>query len=546
MRNDETQMFYGGDNSTEELGNNNIADSKKKSGGGNAAVAGGVGAVVGAGIGVGAALYATAESDAKTPEPVQGQGEDPVSKDDTADPKSTTPAPADAPKSATPAPADAPSHSANVSVHNDVHHLHVDAHSFSDAFAQARAELGPGGVFEYHGKLYGTYYESEWRHMSAHDRAEFQRIALNHHHPVNNINVEIHPTVHYYEFAQVHVQAPSFSDAFAQARAELGPGGVFEYNGKLYNTFYSSEWNNMSPQARAEFQSSVFGHGVEPNLMAVNTCNYVDPFCGCCDPEEFDPRHLIYEPVEEPVDDPVDGVQNNEDPSSLHFINYGGNDEVPGVEDPSSLQFVNYEPNGEEPGVEDPSSLQFVNYGANDEVPGVEDPSSLQFVNYEPNGEDPFVEDPGQLMASANEPTSWIDETTGVIADVDGPVDGDDVYVVGVEADYPDEAPLVAEADWNEPSLMVEVDDYGQVDLADNNLQPDYSNNYQEPDYSHNYQEPDYTDNYAVNNEVDMGNNYDEYVPEVNEMDMSNDLADGMDSYDSYDSYDDIDASMLG
>lgn len=33
----------------------------------------------------------------------------------------------------------------------------------------------------------------------------------------------------------------SFSEAFAAAREELGPGGVFEWNGQLYGTFYATE-----------------------------------------------------------------------------------------------------------------------------------------------------------------------------------------------------------------------------------------------------------------------------------------------------------------
>ena len=34
---------------------------------------------------------------------------------------------------------------------------HVEADNFEDAFAQAREQVGPGGAFEYEGKIYGTY-----------------------------------------------------------------------------------------------------------------------------------------------------------------------------------------------------------------------------------------------------------------------------------------------------------------------------------------------------------------------------------------------------
>jgi hypothetical protein len=48
-----------------------------------------------------------------------------------------------------------------------------DDMSFGQAFAAARAEVGPGGVFEWHGNLYGTYTAEEWNSMSAEERAEY-------------------------------------------------------------------------------------------------------------------------------------------------------------------------------------------------------------------------------------------------------------------------------------------------------------------------------------------------------------------------------------
>lgn len=54
-----------------------------------------------------------------------------------------------------------------------------------------------------------------------------------------------------------HVDAESFNEAFAQARAQVGAGGVFEYNGRIYGTYYAEEWDNMSAQEKADFQSRV-------------------------------------------------------------------------------------------------------------------------------------------------------------------------------------------------------------------------------------------------------------------------------------------------
>lgn len=48
-----------------------------------------------------------------------------------------------------------------------------DDMSFGEAFAAARAEVGPGGCFEWHGNVYGTYTADEWSHMTAEERADW-------------------------------------------------------------------------------------------------------------------------------------------------------------------------------------------------------------------------------------------------------------------------------------------------------------------------------------------------------------------------------------
>lgn len=48
-----------------------------------------------------------------------------------------------------------------------------DDMSFGEAFSAARAEVGPGGCFEWHGNVYGTYTADEWNHMNAEERADW-------------------------------------------------------------------------------------------------------------------------------------------------------------------------------------------------------------------------------------------------------------------------------------------------------------------------------------------------------------------------------------
>ena len=56
----------------------------------------------------------------------------------------------------------------------EVHQATVDQNlSFGEAFAAARAEVGAGGVFIWHGQLYNTYTAEEWQGMSDAEKDEF-------------------------------------------------------------------------------------------------------------------------------------------------------------------------------------------------------------------------------------------------------------------------------------------------------------------------------------------------------------------------------------
>lgn len=51
--------------------------------------------------------------------------------------------------------------------------------------------------------------------------------------------------------------ALSFDAAFAAARQQVGAGGLFEWHGKVYGTYYKQEWDTMSQEARSQWQSKV-------------------------------------------------------------------------------------------------------------------------------------------------------------------------------------------------------------------------------------------------------------------------------------------------
>ena len=53
-----------------------------------------------------------------------------------------------------------------------------DDMSFGEAFEAARAEVGPGGVFHWHGGIYNTYTTAEWDAMTPEEKATFaQQVA---------------------------------------------------------------------------------------------------------------------------------------------------------------------------------------------------------------------------------------------------------------------------------------------------------------------------------------------------------------------------------
>ena len=68
----------------------------------------------------------------------------------------------------------------------------------------------------------------------------------------------------------------SFSQAFAAARAEVGPGGAFEWHGNVYGTYTADEWNGMSPAEKADYNSHFNWNNVEsvPHIEDTDSTSY--------------------------------------------------------------------------------------------------------------------------------------------------------------------------------------------------------------------------------------------------------------------------------
>ncbi len=67
----------------------------------------------------------------------------------------------------------------------------------------------------------------------------------------------------------------SFSQAFAEARSQVGAGGVFEWNGKVYSTYYAEEWDGMSASERSEWQARVdYGDVIDASEPSSNATSF--------------------------------------------------------------------------------------------------------------------------------------------------------------------------------------------------------------------------------------------------------------------------------
>ncbi len=136
----------------------------------------------------------------------------------------------------------------------------------------------------------------------------------------------------------------SFSEAFAAAREELGPGGVFAWHGQYYNTFYAEELNDSNhPVVDYDVTDQ---HGLE-QLDDYTAPTQDDPSSGNNDQESVDPESS---PDVMAADFDMDGtldavyVDINEDGSAdavYTDVNLDGTfteDEVQLIHDPETLE----------------------------------------------------------------------------------------------------------------------------------------------------------------------------------------------------------------
>lgn len=120
----------------------------------------------------------------------------------------------------------------------------------------------------------------------------------------------------------------SFGEAFAQARAEVGPGGVFHWHGGIYGTYSADEWNAMTVEQKHDFAQQV-----KPEVSAddVSTPTDADTHVVVVHHVyEHEPAPTVehVQPAVDTSDDvqvvqPQPAAETANDDSDVHIVGYG-------------------------------------------------------------------------------------------------------------------------------------------------------------------------------------------------------------------------------
>ena len=145
-----------------------------------------------------------------------------------------------------------------------------DSMSFGEAFKTARHEAGgPNGYFEWHGKVFQTIYKEEIDKLSPEEKKTMYDGIMDKYSDTHHTETENHHTATHHISSPViviHDEAPvathvtddmSFKDAFAVAREEVGPGGAFEWHGKVYDTYTKEEMSAMTNEQKQDYMASI-------------------------------------------------------------------------------------------------------------------------------------------------------------------------------------------------------------------------------------------------------------------------------------------------
>ena len=105
-------------------------------------------------------------------------------------------------------------------------------------------------------------------------------------------------------------QNQSFGRAFAAARAEVGPGGVFHWHGGIYNTYTAEEWNSMSRAEKNEFAQQVRPE-IRPNEIPTPSDEHPDVAVHSIQKSSADDVRVVEE-----------GAESSNQDDDVHIVGY--------------------------------------------------------------------------------------------------------------------------------------------------------------------------------------------------------------------------------
>ena len=134
----------------------------------------------------------------------------------------------------------------------------------------------------------------------------------------------------------------SFSDAFEEARAEVGPGGLFYWRGGIYCTYTKEEWDSMSDAQKHQFASKVNPqYGVSDIHVAQITEEHPEIYITANEVHIHDDGYTITDP-----DEPLvyvgseEGVFDGKDVSIDHIIYDGHKGAIVDYKDENEHDFA--------------------------------------------------------------------------------------------------------------------------------------------------------------------------------------------------------------
>lgn len=190
----------------------------------------------------------------------------------------------------------------------------------------------------------------------------------------------------------------TFSEAFAAARKEVGPNGVFVWHGQAYTTCYAEEWSALSPEEQNAFSSNA--------LAAVGE---IPPYEG---------KDETAQNTEGQVEENGETAQNDEGDGEGEGEELTAQNEVGDSEGGDDILAQAVEPENEEPGAEE-SDIEDSNDAEDVHVIGFDEPGDVALdgdSNVFINEDEPGTAD---LMATDDDNIEIIDDINQDIATED-------------------------------------------------------------------------------------------------------------------------------